>query len=178
MTVKDAIGDLKKFKPVWNEDFHKKRISYTDIENDINWHKPRYHNIRDMKIYEMLAKDIEKEEFKYLDPKKITEIYEERVGSKSPIHRYHVLRKDQPSTTITAHLHKDGLRFIHYDSAQKRTITVREAARLQSFPDDFKFLSTRGNQYKMIGNAVPPEFARRLSIAVKEFMDFIKNKRS
>ena len=79
-----------------------------------------------------------------------------------------MLRKDKPSTTITAHLHKDGLRFIHYDSMQKRTITVREAARLQSFPDDFEFLSTQGNQYKRIGNAVPPEFSRRLALAVND----------
>ena len=81
-----------------------------------------------------------------------------------------MLRKNEPSTTITAHLHKDGLRFIHYDSSQKRSITVREAARLQSFPDDFIFLSTIGNQYKMIGNAVPPEFSRRLALAINELI--------
>ena len=74
-------------------------------------------------------------------------------------------------------MHKDGLRFIHYDPEQKRTITVREAARLQSFPDDFKFLSTRGNQYKMIGNAVPPEFARRLSLAINDFFSYLIEKR-
>lgn len=66
------------------------------------------------------------------------------------------------------------MRFIHYDPTQKRTITVREAARLQSFPDDFEFISTRGNQYKMIGNAVPPEFSRRLSLAIGEFLDYLK----
>nr|WP_307955253.1 DNA cytosine methyltransferase [Streptococcus uberis] len=63
---------------------------------------------------------------------------------------------------------------MHFDPDQKRTITVREAARLQSFPDDFEFLSTRGNQYKMIGNAVPPEFARRLSLAIHEFLQQLK----
>ncbi len=110
------------------------------------------------------------------DADKLNEIYNNATGGNSKVHKYHVLRKDQPSTTITAHLHKDGLRFIHYDPEQKRTITVREAARLQSFPDDFEFLSTRGNQYKMIGNAVPPEFARRLSLAVKDFLSYLENK--
>lgn len=71
-----------------------------------------------------------------------------------------------PSTTIPAHLCKDGLRHIHPDSKQARSITVREAARLQSFPDDYEFIGPYTDQYKMIGNAVPPEFVRRLAIAV------------
>lgn len=87
-------------------------------------------------------------------------MYEKKVGSKSPIHRYHVLEPDLPSTTIIAHLYKDGNRFIHYDSKQSRTITVREAARLQSFDDDFDFVGSQGNAYQMIGNAVPPKLAK------------------
>ena len=94
------------------------------------------------------------------DSKKISELYEKKVGSKSPIHRYHVLEPDLPSTTIIAHLYKDGNRFIHYDSSQSRSITVREAARLQSFDDDFDFVGSQGNAYQMIGNAVPPQLAK------------------
>ena len=67
-------------------------------------------------------------------------------------------------------MHKDGNRFIHYDSAQARTITVREAARLQSFPDDFEFIGSRGAQYQMIGNAVPPLLAKVIGYCVKEFV--------
>ena len=123
----------------------------------------------------MLTEDIASGKNELQDADKLNEIYNEATGGNSKVHKYHVLRPNQPSTTITAHLHKDGLRFIHYDPKQKRTITVREAARLQSFPDDFEFLSTNGNNYKMIGNAVPPEFSRRLSLAVKDFFDYINN---
>ena len=77
-----------------------------------------------------------------------------------------MLRPDEPSTTIIAHLHKDGNRFIHYDQTQERTITVREAARLQSFPDDFEFIGSRGSAYQMIGNAVPPKLARVIANAI------------
>lgn len=170
MSVFQAIGDLPKIIPIWDEKkrVNKKAYSYS---NDINWHVPRYHNLRDMDIYRMLAKDIESGENKYTSAHAITQIYEQKVGSKSPIHRYHVLRKDEPSTTIIAHLYKDGNRFIHYDSSQARSITPREAARLQSFDDDFKFIGTQGNVYQMIGNAVPPKLAYSIGKAVKEFLD-------
>ncbi|MBF1153227.1 MAG: DNA cytosine methyltransferase [[Eubacterium] sulci] len=170
MSVFQAIGDLPKIIPIWDEKkrANKKAYSYS---NDINWHVPRYHNLRDMDIYRMLAKDIESGENKYTSAHAITQIYEQKVGSKSPIHRYHVLRKNEPSTTIIAHLYKDGNRFIHYDSSQARSITPREAARLQSFDDDFKFIGTQGNVYQMIGNAVPPKLAYAIGKAVKEFLD-------
>lgn len=96
--------------------------------------------------------------------------YMKKVGSKSPIHRYHVLEAGLPSTTIIAHLYKDGNRFIHYDSKQCRSITVREAARLQSFDDDFDFIGTQGNAYQMIGNAVPPKLAKAVSFAVADLL--------
>ena len=70
-----------------------------------------------------------------------------------------------------AHLHKDGLRFIHYDAEQARTITVREAARLQSFDDDFEFVGSQGDAYKMIGNAVPVKLAEAIANAVAELVE-------
>ena len=119
-----------------------------------------------------MAKDIESGKREY-NSKKISELYEKKVGSKSPIHRYHVLEPDLPSTTIIAHLYKDGNRFIHYDSKQCRSITVREAARLQSFDDDFDFVGAQGNAYQMIGNAVPPQLAKRVALALGEMLDEI-----
>ena len=80
------------------------------------------------------------------------------------------MRPDLPSTTILAHLYKDGLRFIHYDAQQARSITVREAARLQSFDDDFEFVGTQGDAYKMIGNAVPVGLAKALGNATAELL--------
>lgn len=169
-TVEEAIGDLQKFLPITSD--KGKKIAYQALEDSgvvVSWHKPRYHSERDKGIFKLLARDIENELNKYTDSKALSKLYEDRVGSKSPIHRYHVLRRNQPSTTIIAHLYKDGNRFIHYDSKQARTITPREAARLQSFDDDFEFIGSQGAVYQMIGNAVPPQLAKALGLAIVEF---------
>lgn len=80
-----------------------------------------------------------------------------------------------PSKTILAHIHKDGFQFIHPDGAQLRSFTVREAARIQSFPDDFVFEGSRGEKYKQIGNAVPVLFAEALAKSLKKNLDDLKN---
>ena len=73
---------------------------------------------------------------------------------------------DQPARTLMAHLGKDSYSHIHYDSAQARTISVREAARLQSFPDGFRFSGTMNPSFKQIGNAVPPLLARAVALEI------------
>lgn len=169
VTVLDAIGDLPKFEPILTK--HEKKKAYIEPnENKFDWHKSRYHSLRDINIFKMLAEDIETGRNEYTDSKAISKLYEEKVGSKSPIHRYHVLRKDLPSTTIIAHLYKDGNRFIHYDSKQARSITPREAARLQSFPDDFHFIGTQSSVFQMIGNAVPPLLGKNIALSVAELL--------
>ena len=164
-TVWDAIHDLPPCLPIYDRASHAKRVSHTTPKCKITWHIPRYANLRDIDTFRVLEEDWASGRKEY-DSKKIAELYEKKIGSKSPIHRYHVLDPNMPSTTIIAHLHKDGHRFIHYDPKQQRTITVREAARLQSFPDDFEFISSRGDAYQMIGNAVPVDLAFAIANAV------------
>jgi DNA (cytosine-5)-methyltransferase 1 len=73
--------------------------------------------------------------------------------------KWRKMERDRPSRTLLAHLGKDGYSHIHYDSSQARTISVREAARLQSFPDGFVFSGTMNPAFRQIGNAVPPILA-------------------
>ena len=80
--------------------------------------------------------------------------------------KYKKLHWKKPSSTVFAHLQKDGNRFIHPDSSQGRTITPREAARLQSFPDSFYFEGPITKQFQQIGNAVPPILAKAIAEAI------------
>ena len=165
-TVRDAISDLPKLFPLETEiKIDRKTYSHTlpDETFSIPNHTPRFSSKRDMEVFKLLTEDIESGQNKYVSSEALKELYTQITGKTSNIHKYHVIRWDEPSNTIPAHLYKDGLRHIHPDSKQLRTITVREAARLQTFPDDFKFITGTALDYKMIGNAVPPLFAKILA---------------
>ena len=175
-TVKDAIGDglypalfpTGKIQKASNG----QKTAHTVLPDDANVknHVARLQNERDIEIFRLLAEDIQSGEKKYVTIDALKKLYTDMTGKKSNVHKYHVLRWDEPSNLIPAHLYKDGLRHIHPDPKQARTITVREAAKLQTFPDDYQFIGSPMEAYKMIGNAVPPKFAECCAKAIRDLL--------
>ena len=171
-TVRDAISDLPKLIPADGIiKSNGQKFSHVPIESEgVLNHSPRFHSERDCEIFKLLEEDIESGRNEYISIDALKELYTRYTGKHSNIHKYYVLRWDEPSNTIPAHLYKDGMRHIHPDSTQARSITVREAARLQTFQDDFEFLGPSMAQYKMIGNAVPSEFAKIIANTLYELL--------
>lgn len=170
-TVREAIGNLPALTPkavITKEG--RKNISHEQLNGEyIDRHEPRYHGERDQRLFtEWLGNNMNKAS----QAEKMA-IYTRITGHTSNHVKYRNLEWDKPSPTIVAHLHKDGYMFIHPDIQQLRTITIREAALLQSFPIDYKFVASTPYCYKMIGNAVPVLFAKGIAEAM---YDVLKSK--
>jgi DNA (cytosine-5)-methyltransferase 1 len=172
VSVRDAISDLPHLKPGegkkvinysgnnWNEFLETIRSKNDKLIFD---HVARNHNDSDKKRYHEMSKN----NWTYkelLEKRPDLNHIKQRVFDNS----YVVQFWDLPARTIIAHLYKDGNQFIHPDSTQERTLTPREAARLQSFPDDFLFEGSKTQQYKQIGNAVPPLMAEAIAKSIKK----------
>ena len=166
-TVKEAIGDLPKLKPLDEPiSYSGRKLSHEMPVPLINGHISRFHSKRDIELFRFLEEDIASGRKEYTNTEALKKLYTKLTGKTSNVHKYYVLRWDEPSNLIPAHLFKDGLRHIHPDPEQARTITVREAARLQTFPDDYYFNCSQTDAFKMIGNAVPPLFAKKVAFAI------------
>lgn len=173
--VKDAIGDLPSVEPgqdastdAFNypcNNEYLKRIGQKGIHPLMD-HICRKHNATDRERFKvMITNHWSFGEMRRARPD--LEHEHARVFDNS----YVVQWWDLPSKTILAHIHKDGFQFIHPDGSQLRTFTVREAARIQSFPDDFVFEGSRGEKFKQIGNAVPVLFAEALAKSIKKNLE-------
>jgi len=168
----DAIGDLPAVKPPQLEEC---------LKFDPNGLLTSYQQLMRCRvpmtekqfIYDHVVRPVREDDiviFSNMKPgDKYTDINPQyqRYNAESFKDKYYMLKPDAPGVTITAHLDKDGYRYIHWDSAQHRTISVREAARIQSFGDHFKFAGARSARFRQIGNAVPPLMAEKIAEQIK-----------
>lgn len=177
-TVNDIFNDLPKLKPgesrqIANYTIKKNEyLEKFELRNGVDFvtqHITRPHNERDLMIYKTAIDkwNKNKERLKYPD---LPIELKSHKNETSFIDRYKVVNGNGVSHTVVAHIAKDGHYYIHPDKNQCRSISVREAARLQSFPDDFFFEGSRSAAFKQIGNAVPPLMAYAIAKSIKELL--------
>ena len=177
-TKKDLFFDLPTLIPgqeMQVAKYTKKINEYlqkTETRNGIDYttqHITRNHNDRDLEIYSLaIDKWInERQRLKYNDIPKRLQTHKNTVAF---LDRYKVVDPTGHSHTVVAHISKDGHYYIYPDKKQIRSISVREAARIQSFPDDYFFEGGRTAAFKQIGNAVPPLMAEKIATSIKQLL--------
>lgn len=140
-------------------------------------HIPRRHMISDLVRYRVMAEMALKlgKSPKYTDLPDELHPEHSNIGNESVpfTDRFRVQAWDLPSTTVVSHISKDGHYYIHPDPKQNRSLTVREAARLQTFPDDYFFEGPRTAQFHQVGNAVPPLLSNKIGQVVRRMLDAV-----
>ena len=175
-TLDQILSDLKKLKPGEQNNVTKYTGQITpylekyELRNGVDFvtqHIARPHNERDLKIYKIAINKWlkESERLKYPDlPSKL----KTHKNEKAFVDRFKVVDIKGLSHTMVAHIAKDGHHYIYPDTKQVRSISVREAARIQSFPDDYYFEGGRTAAFRQIGNAVPPLMAKKIANKIKK----------
>ena len=136
-------------------------------------HEARGHMPADLQRYAYLAAMARRGDIiKVSDlPRHLRPLHKNVMRADAPFaDRFRVQVGGRPSTTVVSHIAKDGHYYIHPDPDQMRSLSVREAARLQTFPDDYFFCGNRTQQYHQVGNAVPPLLARQLAEVVQSLL--------
>lgn len=177
-TTKDIFSDLPILEPGTNLD----KAGYLNVNNDylrqynikddfdfVTQNYARPHNKNDLEIYKIVIEkwNSEKVRLKYNDLPKHLKTHK---NTESFIDRFKVVDGKGIPHTVVAHISKDGHYYINPDIDQCRSISVREAARIQSFPDNFYFEGSRSSVFKQIGNAVPPLMATALAEKIKDLL--------
>jgi len=148
--TKPALSEYQKWARDWGGGPYDGRIHN---------HVSRRHSERDVKVFSVMTEGMWWRDL----PQDLKKLY----GYRDDIFHDKIKRlcRHKPSWTVVAHLYKDGYMYVH--PTQPRTITVREAARLQSFPDAFIFMGSRTDQFKQVGNAVPPLLALAVATGIR-----------
>jgi len=169
-TLRDAIGDLPRIghasmnpvlpyeEAIVVSDYARKLRKHCEIP--VYNHITKTHNARDLELFKLV-------ESTYMDIPKNMRPYRDDIFKD----KYRRLKWDQPSPTILAHMSKDTLAYIHPDFEQNRTLSVREAARIQGFPDDFIFPNLLTSSFRLIGNAVPPLLAKAVAESIATILE-------
>lgn len=143
-----------------------------EIRNGVEFvtqHVTRPHNERDLSIYRIAIQKwlLNGERLKYPD---LPEHLKTHKNQESFLDRFKVVNPDGCSHTVVAHIAKDGHYYIYPDLEQIRSLSIREAARIQSFPDDYYFEGGRSAAFRQIGNAVPPLMAKSIAVSIKKLL--------
>ena len=172
LTVRDALGQLPPLYPLALpiKEGRYTRSHQKNPNPEITQHEARNHGPRERAIF----KEWVENNMNHISHQAMIDYYYKKTGHKTLYQKYKSLEWDKPSHTVVAHLSKDGYMFIHPDPEQQRSITIREAACLMTFPTDYQFLGSTSYNYKMIGNAVPVNFAKAIATALYKSLDKTK----